>query len=837
MRKLTVARKGRTDSEGRGSASVPGRYTPADFEKKWQVKWEADGIYEAADHVEGKENYFALSMFPYPSGDLHIGHWYAYAPADAHARFKRMQGYNVMNPQGFDSFGLPAENAAIEHGADAREWTYANIDNYRRQCREMGTSYDWSRELVTSDPKYYEWNQYFFLQFYKKGLAYREHGLANWCPKDQTTLANEQVKNGLCERCGTIVVKRALPQWFFAITKYADELLEMDQIDWPEKIKTMQRNWIGRSTGTTVGFDVSDFAPGEKIETFTTRIDTVYGATFVVLAPEHPLVEKLTQPEQQEVVDAYLLQASRATEIERTSTEREKTGVETGAFCTNPLNGERIPVLVGDYVLSTYGTGAVMGVPAHDPRDLVFARKYGLEVRVVVAPPGWDGAELETAWVPPGTQVNSGEFDGMPSEEGMEAIADKIEENGWGKRSVTYHLRDWLISRQRYWGTPIPIIYCDDCGTVAVPERDLPVLLPDHVEFEADGRSPLTKHPDFLNTTCPDCGKPARRETDTLDTFVCSAWYHLRYASPNPGEDPFDAEQVRAWVPVSYYMGGAEHAVMHLLYARFFNKALRDLGYVDFDEPYARFISQGVLISEHAKISKRSNPLTPDPIVKKHGADTLRCYLMFLGPWDQGGGWSDSGINGIRRWLGRVWDVAQREYSALTETGDDGAERSLERASHATTQRVVTDMEAFKFNTSIAALMEYTTELIRAHDAGKVSARSWRAGVDRLLLHAAPLAPHIAEELWQRTGHSGSIHLEPVPEFDESLIATETITLVVQVNGKVRGQVEVPADIDRDGAIAAAKSSSNVARHLEGMTEVKLIYVPGRLVNIVARPT
>jgi len=833
---LTTTSKGQASSEDGEPGSSPDRYAPAEIEKKWQVKWEADGDYRAVDHVAGKENYFALTMFPYPSGELHMGHWYAYAPADAHARFKRMQGYNVMHPQGFDSFGLPAENAAIEHGTDAREWTYKNIDNYRRQFREMGTSYDWSRELVTSDPEYYKWNQYFFLQFLKKGLAYREHGQANWCPKDQTTLANEQVKNGVCERCGTTVIKRALPQWFFAITKYADELLEMGQIDWPEKIKTMQRNWIGRSTGTTVGFDVSEFASGEKIETFTTRIDTVYGVTFVVLAPEHPLVEKLTQPEQKSAVDAYVLQANRATEIERTSTEREKTGVETGAFCVNPLNGERIPVLVGDYVLSTYGTGAVMGVPAHDERDFVFAKKYGLEIRVVVAPPDWDGSELEEAWLQPGTQVNSGEFDGIPSTEGMGAIADKVEKNNWGERTVTYRMRDWLISRQRYWGTPIPIIYCDDCGTVPVPEQDLPVLLPDNVKFEADGKSPLTKLPDFLNTTCPDCGKAAKRETDTFDTFVCSAWYHLRFASPKPGEDPFDAEQVKAWLPVSYYMGGAEHAVMHLLYSRFFNKALRDLGYVEFDEPYARLMNQGMLIRDHKKISKRSNPLTPDPIVKQYGADTLRCYLMFLGPWDQGGDWSDSGINGIRRWLGRVWDIARRERTVLPEIGTEKAERNLERASHATTQRVTTDMEAFKFNTSIAALMEFTTELIRSHDAGDISANSWSDGVDRLLLHTAPLAPHIAEELWQRTGHSGSIHLESTPEFDELLTATATITLVVQVNGKVRDQFEAPADIDHDAAIAAAKASSKVARHLEGTTEIKLIYVPGRLVNIVVRP-
>jgi leucyl-tRNA synthetase len=833
---LTTTGKSRSGSESGGSDGGFERYNPTEIEKKWQTKWEADGIYEAADHVDGKENYFSLVMFPYPSGDIHMGHWYQYSGSDAYARFKRMQGYNVLHPQGFDSFGLPAENAAIEQGADPREWTYANIDNSRRQFREMGASYDWSRELITSDPEYYKWNQYFFLQFYKNGLAYRENGQANWCPKDQTTLANEQVKDGACERCGTTVVKRALPQWFFAITKYADELLDFSQLDWPEKITTMQRNWIGRSTGTTIGFDVSEFAPGEQIDTFTTRIDTVYGVTFVVLAPEHPLVEKLTQPTQKAAVEAYVENAARETEIERTSTEREKTGVETGAYCINPLNGERVPVLVGDYVLATYGTGAVMGVPAHDQRDFIFAKKYNLEIRVVVAPPNWDGGELEEAWIPPGTQVNSGEFDGLPSTEGIEAIADKIEANNWGTRTITYHLRDWLISRQRYWGTPIPIIYCDHCGTVPVPEQDLPVVLPDNVKFDPDGKSPLTKDPNFVNTSCPDCGRDAKRETDTLDTFVCSSWYHLRFASPNPGEDPFDAEQVRAWTPVAAYQGGAEHAVMHLLYSRFFNKALRDLKFVDFDEPYTKLTNQGMLIKDGKKISKRSNPLPPDPVVERHGADTLRCYLMFLGPWDQGGDWSDSGINGITRWLSRIWDLAQRDESKLGESGDDSAERELARAAHSATQRVLADMDVFKFNTSIAALMELTTALVRSYDAGNVSASSWRNGVDRLLLHTAPLAPHIAEELWERTGHIGSIHLELNPEFDESLTATDTITLAVQVQGKLRDQVDVAADIDEAGAIAAAKTSENVMRHLEGMAIVKEIYVPGRLVNIVVRP-
>ncbi|MQG88181.1 MAG: leucine--tRNA ligase [SAR202 cluster bacterium] len=806
------------------------------MEKKWQTQWESDGIYEASDYIEGKENYFSLVMFPYPSGDIHMGHWFQYSGSDAYARFKRMQGYNVLHPQGFDSFGLPAENAAIERGADPRKWTYSNIDNSRRQFREMGASYDWSRELVTSDPEYYKWNQYWFLQFYKNGLAYRENGQANWCPKDQTTLANEQVKDGVCERCGTTVTRRAMPQWFFAITKYADELLDMDDLDWPEKIKMMQRNWIGRSTGTTIGFDVSEYVAGEQIETFTTRIDTVFGVTFVVLAPEHPLVMKLTQPDQKDVVQAYVENASRQTEIDRTSTEREKTGVATGAYCVNPMNGERVPVLVGDYVLATYGTGAVMGVPAHDERDFVFAKKYDLEIRVVVAPPDWNEEELEEAWISPGIQVNSGEFNGMSSIDAKDAIANDIESNNWGRRTITYHLRDWLISRQRYWGTPIPIIYCDDCGTVPVPEEDLPVKLPENVIFEADGRSPLTKDSNFLNTVCPQCGKPSKRETDTLDTFVCSSWYHLRFASPNSGQLPLNDDQVRAWVPVAAYQGGSEHAVMHLLYSRFFNKALRDLKFVDFDEPYTKLTNQGMLTKNGGKISKRSNPLPPDPVVEQHGADTLRCYLMFLGPWDQGGDWSDSGINGIKRWLNRIWDLAQRDYSVLGGSVSDSAERDLSRIANATSQRVIADMNVFKFNTSIAALMEFTTALMRAHENGNVSVESWRSGVERLLLHAAPLAPHIAEELWQRTGHIGSIHMEMNPSYDESVITADVITLAVQVQGKLRDQIEVPADIDQESAIQAAKMATNVVRHLEGMQIIKEIYVPGRLVNIVVKP-
>ncbi|MEX0762964.1 MAG: leucine--tRNA ligase [Dehalococcoidia bacterium] len=819
------------------SGATQDRYDPGEIEPKWQQRWAEAGIYRVEDSVPGKENWFALTMFPYPSGDVHIGHWFAYAPADAHARFKRMQGFNVLHPQGFDAFGLPAENAAIARNVDPREWTLSNVANMRRQFNRMGNSYDWSRNLVTCTPEYYHWNQYFFLKFLEAGLTYRASGTANWCPTDQTTIANEQVKDGACERCGTPVIRREMPQWFFRITKYADELLEMDDIQWPEKIKLMQRNWIGRSTGVTLGFDVDEFAPGEKIETFTTRIDTVFGVTFVVLAPEHPLVEKLTQPGQREAVESYVNNARSASEIERTSTEREKTGVPTGAYAVNPLNSERVPVLVGDYVLATYGTGAVMGVPAHDERDFVFAKKYGLPIRVVVAPPGWDGSELDEAYIAPGTQVNSGEFDGLPSAEGMEHIADKIEANGWGHRTVTYHLRDWLISRQRYWGTPIPIIYCDNCGTVPVPEKDLPVLLPDEANFKPTGQSPLTMDPAFLNTTCPTCGGDATRETDTMDTFVDSSWYHLRFTSPGESEQPFSPERVKKWVPVHQYMGGAEHAVMHLLYSRFYNKALRDLGFVKFDEPYTRLFNQGLLIKDHKKISKRSNPLNPEPVIERYGADTLRCYLMFLGPWDQGGDWSDSGINGISRWLNRVWDLSQRDASHLSKAQpDESAMKALTRAAHSTTGRVVGELAEFKFNTAIAALMEYTNELNRLWDNGGISSAEWQDAVERLMLLAAPMAPHITEELWERTGHSSSIHLESLPGWDDSLAAAETLTIVVQVNGKVRDTLDLPADVSEDDAITAAMDSEKVQRHLEGGTLIKKIYVPGRLVNLVMRP-
>ena len=600
----------------------------------------------------------------------------------------------------------------------------------------------------------------------------------------------------------------------------------------------MQTNWIGRSEGVDIEFDISEYGLDQAaLSTFTTRIDTIFGVTFVVLAPEHPLVDELTLPEHRDEVEAYVDQARRQTEIERMSTEKEKTGVFTGSYAVNRLNGDRVPILIGDYVLLTYGTGIVMGVPAHDQRDFEFATKYDLPIRVVVAPPDWDGGKLAEAYVDEGTQVSSGRFDGLPSAEGKERIADHIEEQGWGKRAVQYRMRDWLISRQRYWGTPIPIVYCDECGTVPVPEDELPVLLPEDAEFLPTGESPLLRHEGFLNASCPDCDLPTRRETDTMDTFVDSSWYQLRFASPHYDEGPFDLDAVKKWNPVDQYTGGAEHAVMHLLYARFFTKAMRDLGMLDFDEPFTRLFNQGHIIADHQKMSKsRGNVVAPDEYVRTVGADAVRCYLMFLGPWDQGGNWSDTGLNGMSRWMNRVFDLCTRDSAELDSSPvDEGAVRDLDRTVHKTIQRVTDDLEKFKFNTALAALMELSNEMGRTWESGSVSSESWDGAVERLLLLLAPMAPHISEELWERTGHDFSIHNQALPSWDPELATDEVITLVVQVNGRLRDRLEAPASISEDEAKEAALSSPRVAVHTEGKQVVRVIYVPGKLVNVVAR--
>jgi len=811
------------------------RWNPRELDEKWQKRWEETGIYRTRDD-DPRPKWYELTMYPYPSGDLHVGHWYCYAPTDCHARFRRMQGYNVLHPMGFDAFGLPAENAAIKRGIHPYIWTMNNIQRMRKQLRSMGAIYDWSREIICALPEYYRWNQWLFLKFYEHDLAYRTLAPANWCPSCQTVLANEQVINGRCERCGTPVKRRELEQWFLRITRYAEELLDFSGvIDWPEKIITMQRNWIGRSEGVEVHFDISEYGLEEKtLPVFTTRVDTIYGVTFMVLAPEHPLVPQLTRPEHREAVEAYVEQARYLSEIERQSTEREKTGVFTGAYCVNPFNGERVPIFVGDYVLVWYGTGAVMGVPAHDERDFLFARKYGLPVRVVVAPPGWDGGDLPEAYTGPGVLVNSGPFNGMDSERARQAMAHYAEEWGFGRRRVVYRLRDWLISRQRYWGTPIPILYCEVCGTVPVPEKDLPVLLPEDAEFKPTGESPLARHPRFPHATCPRCGRPARRETDTMDTFFDSSWYYLRYTSPHYEEGPWDPALVKKWLPVDQYTGGSEHAVLHLLYSRFFVKALRDMGLLDFDEPFLRLFTQGTITHEGAKMSKsRGNVVTPDPYVEEFGADVVRCYLMFLGPWDQGGDWQDSGLNGIIRWLNRVWDLAHLEAERLPEEGDPEADRALLKALHQTLARVTRDVDRFKFNTAISAKMEFTHELHRAWGEAKVSRSVWKEAREKLLLMLAPFAPHLAEELWERLGNPYSIHNQPWPAYDPALAEEETITLVVQVNGKVRDRLRVPADITEEEARRLALQSPRVQAHLNGRPIKRVVYVPRRLLNLV----
>ena len=811
-------------------------YKPTDIEPKWQARWSEDRLYEAVEDPT-RRKYYSLVMFPYTSGDLHVGHWYNYGPADAFARFQRMRGHNVMHPIGFDAFGLPAEEAAIKRGIHPFTWTVRNIERMRSQLKTIGTVFDWSREVASCFPEYYRWNQYLFLQLFHKSLAYKGKAPANWCPHCNTVLANEQVVDGQCERCGSEVYRRDLEQWFLRITDYADELLDFSQINWPEKIKIMQTNWIGRSTGVEIVFRAEG---GKPIPVFTTRPDTTFGVTFMVLAPEHPLVEELTTPDRRAPVREYVEQARRATEIERLSTEREKTGVFIGSYCINPLNGERVPIWVGDYVLYSYGTGAVMGVPAHDTRDFVFAEHYGLPIPVVIAPPNWDGRHLPEAYVGEGTMVNSGQFDGLPSPEGKERVIQYLEEAELGKRRINYRIRDWLISRQRYWGTPIPIIYCETCGTVPVPEEDLPVLLPEDAEFRPTGESPLRLHQGFVNTTCPICGQPALRETDTMDTFIDSSWYFLRYTSPHDDKEPWDPRQAAYWMPVDQYMGGAEHAVMHLLYARFWVKALRDCGLLNFDEPFIHLFNQGIITKDGAKMSKsRGNVVNPDDFVSKMGADTVRAYLMFIGPWDQGGDWSDQSIAGVSRFMNRAWNMVETSREAgvpalaVAVDNADPAVRELRRWTHKTIRRVTEDIERFRFNTMLAALMEFTNYLGSVQGTAVTGTGAWREAVETLLLLLAPTAPHMSEELWSRLGLPYSIHTQTWPSWDEALAAEEQITLVVQIDGRMRDRLSVPASIAEEEAKSQALASPNVRRFLDNKAVRTVVYVPGRLVNIV----
>ncbi len=815
-------------------ANIP-VYNPGEIEPRWQERWEKDGLYHA-NIDPSRPKHYALTMLPYPSGDLHIGHWYAMTPSDARARFMRMQGYNVLFPMGFDAFGLPAENAAIRQNVHPKKWTYANVDRMRRQLRSMGAMFDWRREAVSSDPEYYYWTEWFFIQFFNHGLAYRKMSPVDWCPNCNTTLAREQVwgEDRHCERCGTPVIKKNLAQWFFRTTNYAEELLNYDTIDWPERVRTLQTNWIGRSEGAAVFFKTEQ---GDSFEIFTTRPDTLWGATFMVLAPEHPLVDKITSPEHRAEVEAYVQQAVRQTDVQREATDKEKTGVFTGGYAINPVNGERVPVWIADYVLMSYGTGAIMAVPAHDQRDFEFARKYGLEIRVVIQPEGEELKVVEmTAAVPAaGQMVNSGPLSGTPGDQAFDRAVEFVERLDAGHRAINYRLRDWLISRQRYWGAPIPMVYCKECGVLPVPEDQLPVLLPDDVEWKPTGESPLKLHPTWRFTTCPQCGGPAERETDTMDTFMCSSWYHLRYLSPHYAQGPFDPAEYDYWMPVDTYTGGIEHANMHLIYTRFFHKACRDIGVTKGVEPVVQLRNQGIVLGEDSeKMSKsRGNVVAPDSLVERFGADAVRAYLMFFARWDMGAPWSSSGIDGVTRWLRRLWNMLL-EPADTDQAASEETLRALRRKVHQTLRSVTRDYQQFEFNTIVSALMELLNEMGRARQAGAFGTPAWEEAAQIYLLMLAPVAPHVSEELWSLLGKPYSIHTQSWPALDEDAARQDEITLVLQVNGKVRDRLVVPVDVSEEEARRLALENPNVKRFLNEKPPRQVIYVKGRLVNVVA---
>jgi leucyl-tRNA synthetase len=808
-------------------------YQPNEIEPKWQERWAAEDLYRADDGDRARPRFFALDMFPYPSGDLHMGHAEAFSGGDTIARFRWMQGYNVLHPIGWDAFGLPAENAAIKRGVHPKEWTLANIEQQRRSFKRMGMSFDWSRQFNTCDPEYYRWTQWLFIRLFEKGLAYRKLAPANWCPNDQTVLANEQVVRGACERCGTPVVRKDLVQWFFRITDYAQRLLDdMDELEtWPDRVLTMQRNWIGRSEGAEVEFVIGE--TGDQIKVFTTRPDTLWGVTFFVFAPEHPLVRALAEAGGTAAKVEPLLDQLQATPLSDREQAESREGISLGVHAVNPVNGDRVPCFVAPYVLMEYGTGAVMGVPAHDQRDFEFATASGLPIRVVIQPEGQTlhGERMGEAYEGEGVMVNSGPFDDRRSPESIPAVTTWLEAEGRGGPAVSYRLRDWLISRQRYWGAPIPIIHCDEDGEVPVPDEDLPVLLPDDVDFSPHGESPLAKHEGFVNITCPRCGKPARRETDTMDTFVDSSWYFFRYCSPHDEERPFDPDAVAGWMPVSQYTGGVEHAILHLLYARFVTKALYDAGMVSFPEPFLRLMNQGQVIHGGASMSKSlGNIVEPMPLVERWGADTMRLTMLFAGPFEDDIDWmlvapDPQRPPGVFGWLGRVW----RAVADATER-NGGEPPDLVRFTHRTLKGVTEDLERFKFNTAISKLMELTNEMRRTLDAGGGA----RDAARLLVVMLAPLAPHVADELWrERLGNGSSVHLEAWPHFDPDLARAQTVVLVVQVDGKVRDRIEVPANADDESCRQTALASERVRRALGDREVARTIVRAPRLVNLV----
>lgn len=819
------------------------KYNFGEIEKKWQAIWEKEKPFKVVED-NSKEKYYVLEMFPYPSGKLHMGHVRNYAIGDVIARFKKMNGFNVLHPMGYDAFGLPAENAAIKHNVEPAKWTWENIAEMNRQLRELGLSYDWDREIATAHPEYYKWMQWIFIQFYKKGLAYKKESSVNWCPSCQTVLANEQVVDGCCERCGTAVGKKNLSQWYFKITDYADRLLEnLDNLPgWPTKVKTMQRNWIGKSHGAEVEFKVKDY--DETLTVFTTRVDTIFGTTFMVLAPEYPSVLDMVKgTEYEQPVKDYIDRCSHMNEIERTSTTNEKTGVFTGKYAINPFTGKTMPIYISDYVLMGYGTGAVMGVPAHDQRDFDFAKKFGIEIIPVIKPddPDVDINDLKEACAAEGTVINSGEFNGMNNKDAIQKIAEVAEERGIGRKTINYRLRDWLISRQRYWGTPIPMIYCDTCGWVPEKEENLPVMLPTDVEFTGKGESPLTTSKTFVDTVCPVCGKPAKREIDTMDTFLDSSWYFLRYCDARNTEKAFDKEKADYWMNVDQYIGGVEHAILHLMYARFFQMALYDLGYVSHEEPFKNLLTQGMVIKDGAKMSKSlGNVVSPAEIINKYGSDTARLFILFAAPPERELDWSDKGVEGSYRFLNRVYRMVYEfaeKYAAAggTDKPENDADKSLLYWVNYAVKKVTEDIDTrFNFNTAISAVMELVNEMYR-YKEGNVNAVLYERAIKTLIIMLAPFVPHITAEMWEHLGYEGSVHEQSWPEYDESALVKETIEIVVQINGKIKEKLNIAGDLSKEEMAKQAMEDEKVIKLTEGKNVVKVIAVPGKLINIVVK--
>ena len=832
----TLFRK-RLGSQSATITPVMQRYNPKSIEPKWQKIWQDSRLYETSQDPKKPKRY-VLEYFPYPSGAaMHVGHVRNYTIGDAVARFSRMNGYNVLHPMGWDAFGLPAENYAIKTGISPRLAVNQNTQKFKKQLMQMGFSYDWSREVDSTDPKYYRWTQWFFLLLYKRGLAYRQQSLQWWCPNDKTVLANEQVENGKCWRCGYLVEKKSLKQWFFKITAYADRLeKDLDDVNWHQSIKTMQRNWIGRSKGVEIDFLL--IGGDERIKVFTTRPDTLFGATFIVLAPEHSLVEKMTTAERKDEVGKYIKTAQARSDIERQDTNRPKTGVFSGAYALNPINDQKIPIWIADYVLGAYGTGAIMAVPAHDERDWEFAKKFDLPIVRVIKNDAADDQATEAE----GEMMNSAKYDGLPSSQAREKIAADLEKKDIIKQVVNYKIRDWLISRQRYWGAPIPIVYCPKDGPQAVSEDQLPVVLPELTKFEpsGDGRSPLANVEQFVNTTCPKCGGPAERETDTMDGFACSSWYFLRFADPHNDQKPFDRHKVDFWLPVDDYIGGAEHAVMHLLYARFWTKVMFDEGLIDFQEPFKTLRNQGMILAPNgAKMSKsKGNTIEPEGLINQgYGADSIRIMELFIGPWDQAVNWSVEGLGGAYRFLQRVWNITQEFIDSTTSHQPSATNQrestELKRAIHKAIKKVSQDMLELGFNTSIAALMECLNELFRIKAADNYSAADWKWSLESLLQLVAPFAPHISQELWQQLGHQDSIHLTNWPKYDDAYLEEKVLTVVIQVNGKLRSEIEVDADMSQEAITKAAQENHKLKPYLKNKTITRTVYVPKKLINFV----